>query len=248
MFPTYIFILSTKNNNWLLALFFLNSKSCAVFCVFCAFLWLKISIPSASVPGAFVPFLPPNPPNGTPCRRLFFCSTASHVQKSATGPKAGWALRMQSSAASICNIIGDGMIREGINQFAPVIASAGLYGFTESEIGKALLILMVAAVVINQFWTVTEKIIRAIRSPLPAKDEAKHHRAGPAEESDLKSQIAALKEENASQDKLSESRFKSIGLEISNLRRDIHRDGEGTRATLNDVLKAIGRLEGKTSQ
>jgi hypothetical protein len=150
------------------------------------------------------------------------------------------------------------MIRGILNTSAPVLASAGLYGITDSELGKTLIIVMAFAVILNQLWAFGEKITQAMKSKpvdLSGLSNAKlceHHQAR------IAAALAALKSEDERQDRLNKEQFQTVATALVELRHEMRDEFKGIEEKFEQrilglhkrsdaVLQAVSRLEGKVN-
>lgn len=111
----------------------------------------------------------------------------------------------------------------------PILATAGINGITESELGKALLVIMALAVIVNQVWTVVEKILDRVKSK-------------PADLSGL----AGLEVCEERHKKINAD-LAGLGDDLIDLKRDMREDNKGLHKRIDDILRAVSRVEGKVS-
>ena len=112
----------------------------------------------------------------------------------------------------------------------PLLAEAGINGITETELGKALLVIMALAVIVNQVWTVAEKIIERIKTK-------------PADLTGL----AGLEVCEERHKKINAD-LEGLGTDLVDLKRDMREDNKGIHKRIDDILRAVSRVEGKVSQ
>jgi hypothetical protein len=150
------------------------------------------------------------------------------------------------------------MIRGILNTSAPVLASAGLYGITDSELGKTLIIVMAFAVILNQLWAFAEKIIKTVKgSPVNlsgmADSKLCEHRHG-----EINRTFGALQTEDARQDKINKEQFQTVATALVELRHEMRDEFDkieqkfeqrivGLHKRSDAVLQAVSRLEGKVN-
>lgn len=138
------------------------------------------------------------------------------------------------------------MVRTALNASAPIMAASGLYGIESNTLGTALLIIMALAVIVNQLWTVFEKIRNSIRQP--EADTSDITKACGRYRREIGRTLDQLKKEDERQDQLNKERFDRIEKAISDVREELREDVKGLHASNEDVLRAVSRLEGKVNQ
>lgn len=111
----------------------------------------------------------------------------------------------------------------------PILATAGINGITETELGKALLVIMALAVIVNQVWTVAEKIIDRIKTK-------------PADLTGL----AGLEVCEERHNKIN-SDLAGLADDLAELKREMREDIKGMHRRTDDILRAVSRVEGKVS-
>jgi hypothetical protein len=113
---------------------------------------------------------------------------------------------------------------------SPILAQAGINGITETELGKALLVIMALAVIVNQIWTVVEKIIDRVKSK-------------PTDLSGVAG-LAVCEERH----KKIDSDIKAFSSDLDELKQDMREDNKGIHKRIDDILRAVSRVEGKINQ
>lgn len=120
------------------------------------------------------------------------------------------------------------MIQHTINVGAPLfIATAGINGITDTELGKALLIIMALAVIVNQVWTVVEKVIDRVKT----------------KPTDLTGLAAICDERHY---KINADIVK-VASDLADLRQEMREDIKAVHQRTDDILRAVSRVEGKVS-
>jgi hypothetical protein len=120
------------------------------------------------------------------------------------------------------------MIQHTINTASPfIIATAGINGITDTELGKSLLIIMALAVIVNQVWTVIEKIIDRIKT----------------KPTDITG-LAGIEICDERHLKINAD-IARVAADLNELRREMREDIKGVKACFEDVMKGVSRLEGR---
>ena len=139
------------------------------------------------------------------------------------------------------------MIRGFISAGAPVVASAGLYGIESTTLGMALLVIMALAVIVNQLWTLFEKVRGSIRNPEADMTGLASAAVCEQRHAEIERSLANLKSENDRQDRVNREQFEIVTDALSELKREMREDIKGLHKRSDDVLRAVSRLEGKVS-
>lgn len=143
---------------------------------------------------------------------------------------------------------GAHMIKAVCNAYAPLLASAGIYGVGSDRLGGALLVIMALAVILNQLWTLFDKARRSIRSPETTLDGLTAEASCGLRRRDIGRTLDQLRREDARQDALNKDRFDRLEAMISGMKTDLNQDIKGLHSRSDDVLRAVSRLEGKVNQ
>ena len=137
------------------------------------------------------------------------------------------------------------MIRTALNTSAPILASAGLYGITDSQIGMGLLIIMALCVIANQIWTFAERVRGSVRSSPPDTSSFTTHAQCRDGRDQILQRLSSLREEDARQDKISQEHYDAVTAALGELRVVQREDAKGLHKRIDLVLRAVSRLEGR---
>jgi septal ring factor EnvC (AmiA/AmiB activator) len=137
------------------------------------------------------------------------------------------------------------MLKTALNAAGPLFATVGLYGIESSTLGMALLIIMALAVILNQLWTLFDKVRCAIRSP--EADTSFITNSCGQYRREIGRTLDQLREEDARQDRLNREHFQRLERMVAELRQEMRETNKGTAECFKDILKAVSRLEGKVS-
>jgi hypothetical protein len=131
---------------------------------------------------------------------------------------------------------------------SPILAQAGINGITDSELGKSLLVIMALAVIVNQVWTVVEKIIDRIKTKPADLTGLAGLEVCEMRHKSIESDLKAIREDNVRQDHAAFKQFATIEAAIGGLRKEMREDINGMHRRTDDILRAVSRVEGKVSQ
>jgi len=138
------------------------------------------------------------------------------------------------------------MIKTAANHFAPILAT-GIYGLSADTLGTTLMIVMACAVIANQVWRLITNIRNGIRSPQTCTDGFASVEMCQQRHDEITRAIEGLHKEDCRQDALNRDRFAAIGETLKELKKGTREDVIGLHQRLDDVLRAVSRLEGKLS-